>query len=477
MDTDTLPAPEVTVATAVETPARRERNNKERRVRSKSPAARKHQQHQEQSDDKVPYVGTEEDDDDASGSENDADDSTEESVSDSNNEDEQTKQSTSTPSSSMTVPSNDAETLDILSFKHGIPKSENLQDFLWVMTDEPHASRRKEMIKKNPELKELMGHEPRTKYIVLLLMGIQLGLAYHFREQALYGGTLQFWLVAYFVGATITQSLFLANHEISHNLAFKSFNMNKLFGIFTNIPMVLPYFIAFKHYHNEHHKNQGVDGIDTDVPTEFEARWFSGPIGKLFFMFNQTWFYAFRPLVMREQALTSWHILNAVVQITFISSTVYFIGWGPVFYLLACAHLAGSLHPIAAHFIAEHYTFAGNVETASYYGPLNYLTFNVGYHNEHHDFPTVAWSKLPLLKEKGDYDSLPYHESWTRVLWEFITNPAITLRNRVKRQDKEGLTQVKGAVGDSADYTGNWLLGTGMDEVAKANGEDKSKTD
>lgn len=106
---------------------------------------------------------------------------------------------------------------------------------------------------------------------------------------------------------------------------------------------------------------------------------------------------------------------------------------------MASTYLAGSLHPLAGHFISEHYVFGNSDETFSYYGPLNALSFNVGYHNEHHDFPNVPWTRLPKVKALAPefYDHLPHHTSWVGVLWTFITNPNIGAYNRVKRVPTE----------------------------------------
>ena len=68
---------------------------------------------------------------------------------------------------------------------------------------------------------------------------------------------------------------------------------------------------------------------------------------------------------------------------------------------------------------------AGELETSSYYGWMNLLAFNVGYHQEHHDFPTVPFTRLPDLKRIGDYDQLPSHRSWVAVLWKFLTDPCV----------------------------------------------------
>lgn len=317
-------------------------------------------------------------------------------------------------------------------------------DFIWSDYQEPHAERKRAIIKKyGRKITSLFGPSWKTKYCVLFVVTLHVTLAYLLRDMT---WSWQFWLVSYVLGGMLTQNLFLAIHEITHNLAFRDHRLNKLLAIFANLPICIPYSGKFPGYHHEHHRYQGVDGIDTDVPTPAEA-WLlrkAGFPGKLFFAVFQIFFYALRPMFVRHNPLDFWFLLNVAVQFAFDAALYKYCGMGAIWYLLMSAFFSGSLHPCAAHFIAEHYVFLGDIETYSYYGWLNIFSYNVGYHNEHHDFPYVAWDKLPQVRAIASdfYDNLPYHRSWPQVIYEFLVHDNMSSFSRVKRSDVTGLAAI-----------------------------------
>jgi len=99
-------------------------------------------------------------------------------------------------------------------------------------------------------------------------------------------------------------------------------------------------------------------------------------------------------------------------------------------YLALSLFFSIGLHPLGARWIQRHYlTATGGQETFSYYGPLNLLAFNVGHHNEHHDFPSVPWNRLPRIRALAPevYASLASHTSWARLLWRFLFDRELTL--------------------------------------------------
>jgi len=386
-----------------------------------------------------------------------------ESASASASELESVPPSSSSSASSTTAPSDDEGSTSPAKLSGWTQKgpnkvpSQDPNDWLWMHTEEPHRSRRRAILKDHPEVTKLMGHEPLTKYVVLLVVAIQLATAFALRNTSVL--SWKFMLAAYLIGGTANQNLFLAIHEITHNLVFKSIRANRVFAMFANLPIGIPYAMMFKKYHMEHHRALGVDGIDTDLPTRAELMVLKNVAGKAFFCTFQILFYALRPGFVRSQQLTRWHLFNFTTQLSF-DFLVYYLGGHvlglshpsrPIWYFIASSFFAGSLHPCAGHFIAEHYLFDNfDQETWSYYGPLNKLTYNVGYHNEHHDFPSIPWTRLPALSALAHeyYEHLPRHTSWVKVTYRFIFESDVGLFSRAKRPQKgTGMEEVKGAGG------------------------------
>lgn len=311
------------------------------------------------------------------------------------------------------------------------------EDYEWVYTEEPHATRRKEIMAKYPQIKKLMRPDPNLKYKVLFLVTLQI-LAMSFISSQSW---IVVFLMAYVFGGTINHSLNLAIHEIAHNLAFGHSRplANRILGMIANLPIGVPISVSFKKYHLEHHRYQGDEKKDVDIPSDFEGRMFNRTFSKLIWVILQPYFYAFRPLFIRPMPVSTLEIVNFIVQVTFDVLVYKYFGIKAIFYFIQGTFLGTGLHPLSGHFISEHYMFIKGQETYSYYGPLNLLTFNVGYHNEHHDFPSIPGCRLPEVKKIAPeyYDNLPHYDSWVKVIYDFITDPEIGPYSRVRRNIKE----------------------------------------
>jgi sphingolipid delta-4 desaturase len=307
--------------------------------------------------------------------------------------------------------------------------------FIMSSTPEPHAARRKEILSKHPEIAELFKPDPRPIPFVLAIIASQLVIAYC---QHRFSWSWQLFLaVAWIYGGAASHALSLMTHELSHNLIFTIPVLNDCFGIFCNIAMGFPSSSMFKRYHMEHHQFQGDSDIDVDLPTAFEGRNITSVLMKSVWVFLMPAVYSLRPQHVRPKYHRSLDNINVIIVLASNFAVYSLCGHRGLLYLFVSTMLGMGFHPVAGHFIAEHFVFKGSAgfETFSYYGPLNALCWNVGYHNEHHDFPRVPGWKLPQVRALAPeyYDHLPRCPSWSLVIWNFITDPLMSPFSRVVR--------------------------------------------
>ena len=139
--------------------------------------------------------------------------------------------------------------------------------------------------------------------------------------------------------------------------------------------------------------------------------------------------------------MDGWVLLNWLVVFAVDFAVVYF--WGPMalLYLFVAFWFGFGLSIHGGRLIQEHYMVDAPQETYSYYGMLNIPALNVGYHNEHHDFPSAPWSNLRKIRKIAPeyYNNLTYHTSWTKLILKFIFSSKMSMYDRIGREDRGGI--------------------------------------
>ncbi|CAG2177199.1 unnamed protein product [Oppiella nova] len=307
-----------------------------------------------------------------------------------------------------------------------------------------------------------MRTDPNLKWLTIATVAIQLVSFYMLRDVTSFW---QLFLMAYCFGGVLNVSLLMAIHEIMHNHAFGPSRpmANKVLALIINLPIGVPIVGSIKKYHSLHHRYQGDDILDIEMPSYLETKFFNTPVTKLLWMIFQPAFIHLRPILSQPNYVlnpSSLEYFNLFIQLMFNYMVGVWCGWHVMIYMIGSSLLGTGLHPMSGHIISEHtvmfnerFDLFGNInknefqrdeylipETYSYYGPLNALMYNEGYHVEHHDFPSIPGSLLPRVREIAPefYNSLPSYKSWVYVIWKYITDDRVGPYSRVKRPHRFG---------------------------------------
>ena len=304
--------------------------------------------------------------------------------------------------------------------------------FIHTDQEDFHNIRRKDMLKENPDVRHLMGNKPWTFFFVFFLVVTHIAISLLFVESSF----ITILLSSFFIGAFFSHALYVLVHETAHNLIFKSELASRFTGLFCDLALVFPGSQAFRKFHILHHTNMGRYFKDADLPSHMEDKWVSNnSLKKFLWMTFLSVSQALRPIRFKETAVDFWSIINLMANLSCCALIIFFFGYKPILYLALSTFIALGPHPLGGRWIAEHFLIDKGQETYSYYGPLNLIMFNIGYHNEHHDFMNIPWINLPKLKKMNPkyYDSLKYHKSYSGIFLKFVFDKNLSLSSRISR--------------------------------------------
>ncbi|MBI3275316.1 MAG: fatty acid desaturase, partial [Methylocystis sp.] len=267
--------------------------------------------------------------------------------------------------------------------------------------DRTHSERRRQILEKYPQVETLFGHDETTFKIALGIFALQMTIA------ALLGWLgLSWWpltlLFAICIGAFANHANYVIIHDALHNCVFANPLHNKLTALLADLSNGFPTAMGLRCYHVKHHSHLSAYDYDADVPGHWEVEWVGNSTWR-----KAVWMFFFPAIqlsrLVRLQGTVpiwgKWTYINIAVIVVFDLIVLNVFGANAMLYLFLSFWFAvGGLHPLSARWLQEHFAHGPDQGTFDYYGPLNTLALNIGYHTGHHDFPEVPWMRLPALK-------------------------------------------------------------------------------
>ena len=346
-----------------------------------------------------------------------------------------------------------------------VPDQEK-QDAVW------HRDRARAMLRDHPEIRDLFTHSPMTAFWCLLFAGAHLlvGLL------TSYGPWWSVYAAAYVLGAYFNICLFNLAHDCNHGLVFDNKRWDRWLFTVTSLPMFMPGHHTWWIEHHVHHNDLGAkkdfikrrrsillafkdNVLGHTVPKRWRPyiSWITTPlfwpiaifmlvtqvlragVGLLFYLFGDLCRGRLTPSdrslsVLADAHLVSgyekygirlWGVTYPLIHLTTFAAIGWLFGWKPlVYYLFSALFMTGFLHPMMFGLILSNSHFHGHrvyQPTSSYYGWLNWITFNFGLHTEHHDLAAVPWFKLTKLRQIAPefYDDLVQTSSYARLALQF----------------------------------------------------------
>lgn len=332
-----------------------------------------------------------------------------------------------------------------------------------------HLQMRKDALRAHPDLRALAGPDRRTALAVPLLLALHWGVAWAVSGSNL----LVVFLAAFCIGQFIIHAAGALVHETAHRLIFRGDRSKLAFDL--GLETILGSFskqLTYQHEHlSSHHPFIG--DYERDYEHEdlcaFKAREMlvhDRPrlqrvltVATLFvhllpfgFIISDEIFpriyervtgrtardtqrdiASSKPPIWQRRLFIAWSLgVNVLLLVAFGFYGWLYHNWALSIFLgkFGISNLGQSL--------SEHPGDDVETPTRSTYGWINRLLFNTGYHNEHHTFPNVAWTRLPdLARAAPDVFSARADKSYLGYWWEHVKGDFKTSRrNPLQGQDQ-----------------------------------------